>query len=101
GGPGWQRARADPCCRGPAHPSTHRLRDSVPGPGGELRDIRGEVPSLIGPPEGCRFHPRCEYATTECGTSRPAETALTDRHAVRCHHPVVAGDDVMPPRHDA
>ncbi len=96
-----ESAPTDAFFRRPAHPYTHRLLDSVPGPGGELRDIPGEVPSLIGPPEGCRFHPRCEYATTECGTSRPAETALTDRHAVRCHHPVVAGDDVMPPRNDA
>src|SRR2546427_6371492 len=89
-----ESAPTDTFFRRPAHPYTHRLLDSVPGPGGELRDIPGEVPSLIGPPEGCRFHPRCEYATTECGTSRPAETALTDRHAVRCHHPVVVGDDV-------
>ncbi len=96
-----ESAPTDTFFRRPAHPYTHRLLDSVPGPGGELRDIPGEVPSLIGPPEGCRFHPRCEYATTECGTSRPAETALTDMHAVRCHHPVVAGDDVMPPRNDA
>ena len=85
----------------PAHPYTRRLLDSVPGPGGEIRDIPGEVPSLIGPPAGCRFHPRCEYATTECGESRPAATALTDTHAVRCHHPVVVGDDGTAPRPDA
>ncbi len=72
----------------PAHPYTRRLLASVPGPGGELRDIPGEVPSLVAPPTGCRFHPRCDYATPECGELRPAPRALADDHAVRCHHPV-------------
>src|SRR5439155_1093590 len=49
-----------------AHPYTRRLLASVPSPGGEIRDIPGEVPSLIAPPSGCRFHPRCDYATAEC-----------------------------------
>jgi peptide/nickel transport system ATP-binding protein len=78
--------------RRPAHPYTRCLLESVPGPGNEIRDIPGEMPSLIGPPPGCRFHPRCEYATTECGQTRPSQTALTDTHAVRCHHPVVGAD---------
>src|SRR5207247_10394764 len=39
----------------PAHPYTRRLLASMPTPDGEIRDIRGEVPSLIGPPPGCRF----------------------------------------------
>jgi peptide/nickel transport system ATP-binding protein len=71
----------------PAHPYTRRLLASVPGPGGELRDIPGEVPSLVAPPPGCRFHPRCEYATAEC-RSRPALRTLAPDHDVRCHHPV-------------
>src|SRR5262249_6376656 len=50
----------------PAHPYTCRLLDSVPSPGAEIQDIPGEVPSLIDPPAGCRFNPRCEYATSEC-----------------------------------
>ena len=72
----------------PAHPYTRRLLASVPGPGGELRDIPGEVPSLVAPPTGCRFHPRCDYATAECRELRPAPRALAGKHAVRCHHPV-------------
>jgi peptide/nickel transport system ATP-binding protein len=74
----------------PAHPYTRRLLASVPGPSGELRDIPGEVPSLVAPPSGCRFHPRCEYATAECRAGRPAPRTLADGHAVRCHHPVDA-----------
>jgi peptide/nickel transport system ATP-binding protein len=76
----------------PAHPYTRRLLDSVPSPGGELRDIPGEVPSLVAPPPGCRFHPRCDYATAECRAERPAFRALGDGHGVRCHHPIVGMD---------
>jgi peptide/nickel transport system ATP-binding protein len=72
----------------PAHPYTRRLLASVPGPGGELRDIPGDVPSLVGPPSGCRFHPRCDDATPECRGDRPARRALAPDHDVRCYHPV-------------
>jgi peptide/nickel transport system ATP-binding protein len=72
----------------PAHPYTRRLLASVLGPGGELRDIPGEVPSLVGPPTGCRFHPRCEQATAECRRDRPARRTLAPDHDVRCYHPV-------------
>jgi peptide/nickel transport system ATP-binding protein len=72
----------------PAHPYTRRLLASVPGPDGELRDIPGEVPSLVAPPPGCRFHPRCDDATSECRGERPALRALAPGHDVRCYHPV-------------
>ena len=72
----------------PAHPYTRRLLDSVPGADGEIRDIPGEVPSLVAPPAGCRFHPRCDHATAECRVERPAPRDLADSHRVRCHHPV-------------
>jgi peptide/nickel transport system ATP-binding protein len=88
-----EAAPTDAFFRQPAHPYTRRLLDSVPGPGGDLRDIPGEVPSLVAPPPGCRFHPRCDYATTECREARPAFRALADGHGVRCHHPVGAGAD--------
>jgi peptide/nickel transport system ATP-binding protein len=74
----------------PAHPYTRRLLESVPGADGELRDIPGEVPSLISPPSGCRFHPRCEYATDECRAGRPDTHAVEADHRVRCYHPVGA-----------
>jgi peptide/nickel transport system ATP-binding protein len=73
-----------------AHPYTRRLLESLPSPGGEIRDIPGEVPSLVGPPPGCRFHPRCDYATAECATLRPAAHAVEGLHRVRCYHPVGA-----------
>ena len=74
----------------PAHPYTRRLLESVPGPDGLIRDIPGEVPSLVAPPAGCRFHPRCDHATAECRVERPAPRALAGGHAVRCHHPIDA-----------
>ena len=72
----------------PAHPYTRRLLESLPSPDAEIRDIPGEVPSLIAPPSGCRFHPRCDQATVECGAGRPAPQTLGHEHGVRCHHPV-------------
>jgi len=74
----------------PAHPYTRRLLASVPAPDGEIRDIPGEVPSLIDPPSGCRFHPRCDYATAECRSTRPAPRVVAGAHVVSCHHPVAA-----------
>ena len=74
----------------PAHPYTRRLLASVPSPAGEIRDIPGEVPSLVSPPSGCRFNPRCDYATAECRVERPEPRPLGDGHRVRCHHPVDA-----------
>jgi peptide/nickel transport system ATP-binding protein len=71
----------------PFHPYTRRLLDSLPNPGGEIRDIPGEVPVLIGPPSGCRFHPRCDYATRECRETRPGARGEAE-HRVRCYHPL-------------
>ncbi|MFN3622054.1 MAG: ABC transporter ATP-binding protein, partial [Nitrososphaerales archaeon] len=54
----------------PLHPYTQALLSSVPVPNPELkRDrliLKGEVPSPINPPTGCRFHPRCRYAKDVC-----------------------------------
>jgi peptide/nickel transport system ATP-binding protein len=85
-----EAAPADAFFARPAHPYTRRLLASVPSADGELRDIPGEVPSLVNPPSGCRFHPRCDYATAECRAGRPPLRALAPRHDVRCHHPVDA-----------
>jgi peptide/nickel transport system ATP-binding protein len=71
----------------PAHPYTRRLLDSLPREDGEIRDIPGEVPSLIDPPAGCRFHPRCDDATAECRSGRPPAESLAEGHRVRCYHP--------------
>ena len=75
--------------RRPAHPYTARLLQSLPDPRQGLREIGGEVPSLVAPPSGCRFHPRCGFASEACRAARPDPEALDGAHAVRCHHPLV------------
>jgi peptide/nickel transport system ATP-binding protein len=85
-----ETAPADAFFARPAHPYTRRLLASVPSDDGELRDIPGDVPSLVNPPSGCRFHPRCDYATVECRAGRPPLRLLAPGHGVRCHHPVDA-----------
>jgi peptide/nickel transport system ATP-binding protein len=74
----------------PAHPYTCRLLESMPTATGEIQEIRGEVPSLLCPPPGCRFHPRCDYATPECVATRPGSRIVEGEHRVRCYHPLGA-----------
>jgi peptide/nickel transport system ATP-binding protein len=76
--------------RRPRHPYTVRLLESLPRPGRELREIGGEIPALVSPPGGCRFHPRCTRASDACRTDRPPVTSIGGGHEVRCYHPVVA-----------
>ena len=79
----------------PAHPYTRRLLQSLPSADGELRDIPGEVPSLVEPPSGCRFHPRCDYTTEACSVALPEATLVGIGHEVRCHHPLVTPVDAF------
>jgi peptide/nickel transport system ATP-binding protein len=72
----------------PAHPYTRKLLESLPSGDADPREIPGDVPSLIDPPPGCRFHPRCDYATDECRAIRPPLATLDGAHTVQCHHPV-------------
>ena len=72
----------------PHHPYTVRLLESLPRPGRELREIGGEIPRLIDPPGGCRFHPRCARASEICRRERPPVTSLGGAHEVRCYHPI-------------
>jgi len=73
----------------PAHPYTKLLLSAVPNPHAGLltheAPIRGEIPSLIDPPPGCPFEPRCPYAMDVCKQTMPGISWLSDRHWVRCH----------------
>ena len=73
----------------PRHPYTRELLESLPNPEGVIRDIPGEVPSLLHPPPGCRFQPRCPDATASCSRERPARVEAAPGHWVRCYHPVI------------
>ena len=71
----------------PAHPYTTKLLASLPDASGNAQGIPGEVPVLLAPPGGCRFHPRCERADGPCRTARPQVEQLDAGHWVRCYHP--------------
>jgi peptide/nickel transport system ATP-binding protein len=70
----------------PAHPYTRALLSSIPrvaAPGHERLPLSGEVPSLIHPPSGCRFHPRCSRAFERCPRERP-ELYAVEHGQSRC-----------------
>ena len=68
----------------PLHPYTRGFLGSLPDRG--LVPIPGMSPSLIDLPDGCRFHPRCEYATDVCRQKHPEMVEVADGHFVRCFH---------------
>jgi peptide/nickel transport system ATP-binding protein len=72
----------------PRHPYTARRLQSLPRADGVAEDIPGEIPSLIAPPAGCRFHPRCTLASSDCRLTRPPVSGSA--HRVRCYHPLDA-----------
>ncbi|MFE0177090.1 ABC transporter ATP-binding protein [Streptomyces sp. NPDC059002] len=83
----------------PMHPYTKALLSAVPVPDPKRRGakserilLRGDVPSPIDPPTGCRFHTRCWKATEICTTKEPPLLALATGHQVACHHPENAED---------
>ncbi|MEM0026126.1 MAG: ABC transporter ATP-binding protein [Zestosphaera sp.] len=71
----------------PLHPYTQLLIRSVPNPLKRierLESIPGMVPSLINPPPGCRFYPRCPYAVDVCRREEPPMTEVEPHHRVAC-----------------
>jgi oligopeptide/dipeptide ABC transporter ATP-binding protein len=72
----------------PLHPYTRALLSAIPipKPGQKKKRtiLRGEVPSPINPPAGCRFHPRCSEAMEVCSREEPVLKAVGDQHQVSC-----------------
>jgi peptide/nickel transport system ATP-binding protein len=71
----------------PLHPYTRALLDSVPkySVEGMLKSIEGNVPNLVTPPSGCRFHPRCPSVMDICRTELPQLIEVRKGHTVACH----------------
>jgi len=72
----------------PQHPYSKGLINSFPNilnPGKKPESIPGQPPSLINPPPGCRFHPRCPFATDKCRKVEPHLVNIGNKHFVACH----------------
>jgi oligopeptide/dipeptide ABC transporter ATP-binding protein len=72
----------------PYHPYTRGLIASVPVVGEQkerLAIIPGNVPNLIYPPSGCRFHPRCKYCFEPCSSIIPNSVEVEENYFVACH----------------
>ena len=70
----------------PLHPYTKALLSSLRYVRkSKLPVIEGSPPSLINPPSGCRFHPRCPYAMEKCRCVEPKPSSLGNEHVVYCH----------------
>lgn len=71
----------------PRHPYTSALLEAVPrfSVEEELKSIEGNVPNLVTPPPGCRFHPRCPHVMDACRRSFPEMIEVKKNHVVACH----------------
>jgi peptide/nickel transport system ATP-binding protein len=73
----------------PIHPYTQALLSAIPVPNPERKrktiELKGEVPSAIKIPSGCRFHPRCPFTENICIKEEPELKAATVDHFVACH----------------
>jgi len=82
-----EEGSADQIFYNPLHPYTKLLLRAVPNPlkkVEKLESIPGTVPSLINPPPGCRFHPRCPYAMDVCRREEPPVVEVEKGHRVAC-----------------
>jgi peptide/nickel transport system ATP-binding protein len=85
----------------PHHPYTKALLSAVPVPDPTAKRqriiLKGDVPSPINPPSGCRFHTRCPFVFDRCRTEEPVLRAIEDRaHMSACHLDEVPGGQVVP-----
>jgi peptide/nickel transport system ATP-binding protein len=84
----------------PRHPYTKALLSAVPVPEpGAAREriiLKGDVPSPINPPKGCRFHTRCPYAFDRCRSEEPPLRPTEHGHLAACHlHDLPAAQNPM------
>jgi oligopeptide transport system ATP-binding protein len=72
----------------PLHPYTEALLSAVPSLKSKVKDrilLRGDVPSPLNPPLGCRFHPRCHRVLPICSRAEPELAEISEDHFVACH----------------
>jgi len=82
------------------HPYTRALLSAVPVPDPTAKRnriiLKGDVPSPINPPSGCRFHTRCPFAYDRCREEEPILRPIGDGHLSACHLDEVPGGQVLP-----
>lgn len=86
-----EKACAEEIFHHPIHPYTAGLMSAFPsiiGPRRQLAMLPGEPPDLLNPPPGCRFHPRCSYATDICREQVPEFKDYGGDHFAACWHPL-------------
>jgi oligopeptide/dipeptide ABC transporter ATP-binding protein len=85
---------AESVFRSPAHPYTQGLLDAVPLPDPALAKtrrevrVRGELPSAVNPPSGCRFRTRCPNVQEICSQEEPLLRSFGERQQAACHFPM-------------
>lgn len=76
----------------PVHPYTEALLSAVPMPDPKKKKkriiLKGEIPSPINPPKGCRFHTRCIYVQERCRIEEPALIQKNGNRLAACHFPL-------------
>ena len=88
---------ADEVIGNPRHPYTAALIGAVfvpdPRHRGIAQVLRGEIPSPVNPPSGCRLHPRCPYAIDICRESEPEFVTYEGTHQAACHRVAELSDE--------
>ena len=85
---------ADSVFRSPAHPYTQGLLDAVPVPDPKVArerkgiQVKGELPSAVNPPTGCRFRTRCPRAQDICAEEEPLLRSFGESQTAACHFPL-------------
>ncbi|MEQ9608927.1 MAG: dipeptide ABC transporter ATP-binding protein [Kiloniellaceae bacterium] len=83
-------AETDDLYARPLHPYTQALMRAIPVASPHVQameaGLKGDVPSPLAPPPGCRFHTRCPLATSLCAERKPALAAVGEGRFVACHH---------------
>ncbi len=103
-----ETGRADEVYARPAHPYTAALLEAIPVPNPAVErakgshGLRGELPSAVHPPSGCRFRTRCPLASARCAEEEPVLASFGGEHRAACHHPLIepaSGQRTKAPTH--